>query len=262
MANPHGSFIWYELITSDPDAAATFYADVVGWTVAPFDGPAVTQDGSGGGMDYRVFSAADVAIAGLLRAPDPAMKPGWLGYIGVDDVDASVAAVEQAGGAVHMAATDIPGVGRMALLADPGGAPFYVMRGAVEGTSTAFSYTLAGHCSWNELVAADLAVARDFYLGRFGWSQTEAMPMGEMGDYLFLDHADARIGAMMQSPPGWGPPHWKYYFRVADIDIAVDRVKRGGGTITHGPIPVPGGDSIIQGIDPQGAPFALVGKPG
>jgi hypothetical protein len=55
-------------------------------------------------------------------------------------------------------------------------------------------------------------------------------------------------------------PNWLYYFNVSDIDAAVDRVKTGGGQILNGPMQVPGGDWIVQGKDPQGAMFALVGQ--
>jgi predicted enzyme related to lactoylglutathione lyase len=85
------------------------------------------------------------------------------------------------------------------------------------------------------------------------------MPMGEMGDYWFIDHGGETIGAMMQKPPQVPAGCWTFYIRVNGIDGAVERVKAGGGQVLNGPMEVPGGDWIINGIDPQGAPFALVG---
>jgi predicted enzyme related to lactoylglutathione lyase len=142
MANKHGDFIWYELLTSDPDAAAAFYGPLVGWSFEP-----AGQEG----MDYRVFSKGSEGIGGCMKRPEGApMPPMWLGYVGVDDVDECVAGIRAAGGQVHMEPQDIPGVGRFAFVADPQGVSFYVMRGASDAASTAFSYETPrdGHCAW------------------------------------------------------------------------------------------------------------------
>src|SRR5689334_709682 len=115
-------FIWYELLTTDADAAQRFYADVVGWSVAPSGQT---------GMDYRVLTAPDGATVGALMQLTEAMlkggaRPVWLGYISVSDVDAEVKAVEQLGGRTQMPPTTIEHVGRLAMITDPQGAPFYV----------------------------------------------------------------------------------------------------------------------------------------
>src|SRR5690349_11021133 len=131
--NPHGSFIWYELLTADPDSAAAFYGEVLGWSAAGAGQP---------GIDYRIFSANGSPVGGHMKLPDGAeefgMRPGWLGYVGVDDVDRTVESIEAAGGKVHMPAMDMDGVGRIALVADPQGIPFYVMRGASDEASDSF----------------------------------------------------------------------------------------------------------------------------
>ena len=82
--------------------------------------------------------------------------------------------------------------------------------------------------------------------------------MGEMGDYTFLQHGDAGIGAMMTNPPGGGPPGWGFYFRVPDIESAKTKIAKRGGTVTHGPMEVPGGEMVLNAVDPQGAAFGLV----
>lgn len=255
MANRHGDFIWYELLTTDPDAAGAFYGSVMGWQVG---------DSGQSEMDYRQFAIDGTHVGGMMALPPGAtamgMRPGWLGYIGVDDVDASVASIAAAGGAIHMPARDISGVGRFAMLADPQGIPFYVMRGSVEGTSSAFASNDVGHCSWNELATSDPAAALAFYRAQFGWEKGDAMPMGDMGDYQFIKQAGVTIGAMMQHQPLGPPPRWTFYFRVADIDAASERTRAAGGQILHGPAEVPGGDHIILGADPQGGMFALVGR--
>ena len=100
MRNPHGEFIWYELITPDPDGAKSFYDAVMGWEVGP------PHDDIG----YREIRSGDGHAGGVLPlTTDMAghgARPIWLGYIGVDDVDSAVADVEQAGGKVLMPARD------------------------------------------------------------------------------------------------------------------------------------------------------------
>ena len=255
MANLHGSFIWYELMTTDPDAAGRFYADVVGWTVGEFD------DQPAG---YRIFSAGEAVVGGLLALPAAAaeegMLPGWLGYIGVDDVDAALADITAAGGAICMPARDIRNVGRLAMVADPQGAVFYVMRGASGKKSSSFDPAGTGRCAWNELATSDPSGALDFYTRLFGWSKGETMSMGEAGDYQLIDHAGASIGAMMPARDAAHPSAWGFYFKVGDVAAAAQRAAAGGGTILHGPSEVPGGDRIVIGADPQGAIFSLVGK--
>ncbi len=260
MANKHGDFIWYELMTSNADAAQAFYGHVVGWTVTDSGQP---------GMDYRILNAGENGIGGLMGiTPDMAQngaRPTWLGYVLVDNVDSCVESITHGGGQVVMPAMDIPNVGRIALVTDPQGAHFYVMKPAMsDGTSLAFAYDMprVGHCAWNELVTSDQPAAWHFYGTRFGWTQDGAMDMGPVGSYEFIRHGGAAggmIGAMMKGLPEMGPPHWNQYFRVADIDVAKAAVEAHGGQIIHGPNEIPGGDFAMNGIDPQGAHFGLVG---
>jgi predicted enzyme related to lactoylglutathione lyase len=255
MANKHGDFIWYELMTAHPDAAGRFYGDVADWTVG---------ERPPGEMDYRMISAPDGHVGGMLgltkEMTQGGARPCWLGYVGVDDVDATVATATATGGKVLMPTRDLAGVGRIAMVTDPQGAPFYVMRGASDGTSHAYSPTAVGHCGWNELATTDQAAAFDFYGRLFGWTKGTVMPMGDMGDYSFLHHGGERIGAIMTRRPDGPPPMWAYYFRVADVASSAERAKAGGGRIMHGPVDVPGGDRIVIGADPEGAGFALVGN--
>jgi predicted enzyme related to lactoylglutathione lyase len=255
MTNRHGSFIWYELMTSDAAAAERFYGDIIGWRAEPF---------GGGGMDYRVVHAGDEAVGGIMEMPATAasggMKPGWFGYIGVDDVDAAAAGIEAAGGTVHAPPQDIPGVGRFAMVADPQGVTFYIMRGSSDEESRAHDGDAVGHCAWNELATSDPEAALAFYRAQFGMEPGDAMDMGEMGSYQFIDHGGKTIGAVMRQMPGGPPPMWDYYFRVPSIAAVLPRIEAGGGKLIHGPHEVPGGDYIVMGTDPQGALFHLVGK--
>jgi predicted enzyme related to lactoylglutathione lyase len=259
MANSHGDYIWYELLTGDADGAQTFYAKVVGWSAADSGQP---------DMDYRILSRGDLQIGGLMQiTPEMAQhgaRPAWLGYVAVDDVDKAVESIGHGGGAIVMPAMDVPHVGRIAMVADPQGAPFYVMKPIGEGESLAFAYDQPreGHCAWNELVTSDQQTAWHFYGTRFGWTKDGAMEMAPLGTYDFIRHHSPTggvIGAIMTGTPEMGPPHWTYYFRVADIDTAKTVIEENGGTITNGPMEIPGGDYAMNAVDPQGAGFGLVG---
>jgi hypothetical protein len=191
-------------------------------------------------------------------------RPTWLGYILVPDVDASVAAIQQQGGQVHMPAFDVPGVGRVAMVTDPQGAPFYIMKPIPpaddpNGKSDVFSVDQPQRFRWNELSSADQDGAVDFYCRNFGWVQEGAMPMGEMGDYRFIYANGVRIGAIMRKPPQRPVTAWTYYIGVDDIDRAAEAVSAGGGQILFGPMEIPGGEFSLNAMDPQGASFALVG---
>ena len=258
--NPHGSYIWYELLTTDAEGAKAFYESIVpGWRFGP---PSPEH------MGYREIKAADGHAGGAMELDEKMLaggaRPVWLGYVGVDDVDRTVAEVEARGGEVHLPAFDIPGVGRIAMVADPQGNTFYVMRGAIEDASGAFSTEAEGHVNWNELSTPDPVAARAFYGELFGWTSEEFMPMGELGEYRFFAHEGQTIGAVYlpqnEGAAGKKDTGWRYYIRVPSISKAAEAVKANGGVVTMGPHEVPGGDWIITGTDPQGAEFALVGK--
>jgi uncharacterized protein len=268
MANQHGDFIWYELMTPDHQASEDFYGSVVGWKF-------------GGDTNYRHIEASEGHVGGFLQL-SPEMTAGgaiptWIGYIKVADVDALVASIVADGGKVHMPARDMEDVGRMAMVTDPQGAPFYVMKPTPpvdrpDAQSLAFSYDRprVGHCAWNELMTTDPAAAIRFYGKHFGWAKDGEMDMGELGKYEFLRHnghapegspqGHGMLGAVMPMVPGGAPvPVWTYYFRVPDIDAAIETIKSKGGKVLQEPIEIPGGDYSMVGMDPQGAAFALVG---
>jgi predicted enzyme related to lactoylglutathione lyase len=254
MRNAHGEFIWYELMTTDALAADRFYGPVAGWRI----GEAV-----GGPVDYRMIDTGDGFVGGALtltrEMTEHGAKPIILGYIGVDDVDATVTAVETAGGKVLRPASDMDGVGRIAMVTDPQGAPFYLMRGSTDAVSTCFAPDKPGHTAWNELQTSDLDAAKQFYPAVFGWKLGDVMPMGEMGDYQFIEHGGQMIGAMMTAPSGV-PTAWGFAFNNPDIDGATDRIRSAGGVVIQGPIAVPGDQRVIMANDPEGVPFMLVGK--
>ncbi len=258
--NPTSGFIWYELMTPDPAAAKTFYDAVVGWNIE-------VQSNFPNG--YRMIGRSDGGFAGGVLPLNDEMqqhgaRPTWLGYLYVDDVDSSVAAIEQAGGKTFMAPFDIPNIGRVAMVADPAGAPFYIMKpippeGQPDAESDVFSTDQAQHVRWNELSTTDPDGAVDFYRRQFGWGQEGDMDMGEMGKYRFIQNGPTTIGAIMRKPPQLPVSLWTYYVGVDDIDRAADAIKSGGGQILNRPMEIPGGEFALNAMDPQGAPFGLVG---
>ncbi|MFL6754340.1 MAG: VOC family protein [Sphingomicrobium sp.] len=258
--NPSSGFIWYELMTADPTAAKTFYDAVVGWHIE-------AQSNFPNG--YRMIGRSDGGFAGGVLPLNDEMqqhgaRPTWLGYLYVDDVDSSVAAIEKSGGKTFMAPFDIPNIGRVAMVADPAGAPFYIMKpippeGQPDAKSDVFSTDQAQHVRWNELSTTDPDGAVDFYRRQFGWGQEGDMDMGEMGKYRFIQNGPTTIGAIMRKPPQLPVSSWTYYVGVDDIDRAADAIKSGGGQILNGPMEIPGGEFAVNAMDPQGAPFGLVG---
>jgi predicted enzyme related to lactoylglutathione lyase len=256
------NFIWYELMTPDPAGAARFYGAVVGWTIA------ATRDPAAGEVDYRMIGRSDGGNAGGILALNADMlaggaRPAWLGYIHAPDVDAAIAAITADGGAVHMPATDLP-VGRIAMVSDPQGAAFYIMDPVpppgMEGMeSDVFSVDQPQRVRWNELATSDPDAAVAFYKKHFGWSQEGEMPMGELGAYRFIQRGDVGLGAVMPLMEGYPAPMWNFYIGVDDIDRAHAAVTANGGTIMAEPMQVPGGEFVVNGVDPQGAAFGLVG---
>ncbi len=253
MSTHHGSFVWYDLMTTDPTAAEAFYRGVMGWSA---------QDSGVPDRSYTIFSSAQMPMGGLMAIPphlrEAGAQPRWTGYVAVDDVDAFATRVTEAKGAVHRAPEDIPGVGRFAVVADPHGAVFVLFKGASDAQGPQAAPGTPGHTGWHELNAGDRESAFAFYSGLFGWTKAEAVDMGPMGIYQTFATGGPAVGGMMTRTESMPPPAWLYYFNVEAIDAAVARVNDEKGKVINGPLQVPGGSWIIQCVDPQGAMFALV----
>jgi uncharacterized protein len=252
-------FVWYELMTSDAKAAKAFYTKVVGWG---------TEDMPMPGMTYTMLKSGGANAAGLFELTDEMTKmgaqPAWVGYIGVENVDKAAEKVKSLGGAVHRPPSDIPHVGRFAIVADPQGAMFALFQpedASQEGPAPQEGE--AGRTAWNELYTSDWKKGFDFYSAMFGWTKGEAMDMGPQGTYQIFNLGDRMLGGMMNRPAEMPMSAWTYYTNVdGGIEAAAKRVKDGGGKVIVGPMEVPGGQWIVQGIDPQGAHFALIGAKG
>ncbi len=244
-----GAFVWYDLATTDPEAAARFYQSVVGWRAEP-----VPE------MHYTILHAEDSRAGGLMELPphlrEAGVPPHWSGYIRTSDVDAMAGRVQGEGGQLKFGPEDIPGVGRFAVVTDPAGAPFHLFRPNGEDGAEPPPMT-PGHVGWHELHASDHEAAFGFYSGLFGWTRSRTVDMGPMGTYQLFAYGDADRGGMMNVQTGERSA-WLFYFVVPALDAALVRVQEGGGMVLHGPQEVPGGAWVLMCRDPQGAAFALV----
>ena len=253
-AFPRGRFVWYELMTSDPSAAQSFYTQLTGWT---------TKAGDVAGQPYTEWVNGETHIGGVMQLPGEAEQQGapphWLGYVAVPSVDETLQQAEGLGAKKLVGPMDIPTVGRIAVLQDPQGAVFavYTPAGDVPGHD---GVPAVGEFSWHELTTTDHGAAFDFYSALYGWVKTEAMDMGPGGTYQMYGRIPGRsIGGISNKPADQpGPPaSWLYYVTVPDVHAKVEQVKQLGGQVLNGPMEVPGGDFVAQCMDPQGAAFAI-----
>ena len=245
-----GRFLWYELLTTDMKAAEEFYKPVVGWTVAPFEGSP---------EPYDTWIRPDgVQMGGVMRLPEGMNVPAhWGMYVGVANLEEGVAEVERLGGSWMSPVIEVPTVGRMRTMKDPQGAMFSIYEPSAPPRQPEGEPKI-GDVSWHELYTTDADAALTFYTTMFGWNPTEAMDMGEMGKYQMFGRAFP-LGGMMKKPKemAQAPPAWNIYFRIDDVNAGAERVKANGGQVLNGPMEVPGGDWIVNCMDPQGAAFSL-----
>ncbi len=253
MAGTQSPFVWYECMSSDVAASKAFYGKVVGWSTEDMPTPRMT---------YTLLRIGDTQVGGMMALPNEAsaagMKPGWLGYVGVEDTDRATAKAQQLGGKVLMPPTDLPNVGRISMIRDPQGAPLYLFKPAQAGQRAVSREP--GQIGWHELHTTDWPKAFGFYTDMFGWLKGDSMDMGPMGTYQLFTINGTPSGAMFNSPAAQGARFWLYYFNVGNIDDAVMRLGESGGKVMHGPVEVPGGGWNVQAADPQGAAFALFGS--
>ena len=253
MADSHGRFAWYELITTDMDAATSFYTQVMGWEAWNAPVP---------GRPYSLFTAGKAPVGGMMGMPEDARrmgaKAGWLGYVVVDDVDATAGRVERLGGAVIVPPTDVPNTSRFSVFSDPQTTRLALFKWLKGGQGQPADPDAPGRVGWHELLAADWEAAWAFYGELFGWQNADA-EIGALGTYQLFSAGDEPIGGMLTKPSNVPAPFWLYYFNIGDVEAAAQRVKAAGGEILDPPVEVPGGSWIVRCTDPEGAVFALEG---
>jgi uncharacterized protein len=239
-----GSFSWLELGTTDAVAAKAFYSGIFGWEV---------KDVPAGPMTYTLLQIQGVDVAALypMGADMAGIPPHWLSYVAVEDCDATTAKAKELGGTVKMGPFDVMDHGRMAVIADPGGAVFALWQPKTH-IGLRRTNELNALC-WQELYVHDRAAAETFYSKLFGWELKHNEP------YCEIHNQGCPIGGMLQIQPEWGPvpPNWLAYLSVANTDEVIAKTKAGGGSLKMGPTDIPVGRFAVLG-DPQGAVFAVI----
>jgi hypothetical protein len=251
-----GQYVWHELLTADPAAGAGFYSKVLGWSAQPAQG----------GEEYTMLSHGKTAVGGVRVVGKDSLAskagPNWLTYVGVPNLETSLAAVQAKGGQVIHPVTAIASDGgRYAVISDPQGAVIGVFEPPANrpgGNSDAG----AGPVVWHELTAEDPVAALQFYKDIFGWEVVATHPMGgETGTYYLFGKGTTQMGGAFvrgkNLAASW--PRWLVYLDVPSVTAAVEATKAAGGQLLNGPHQVPGGSWIAQVIDSHGVPVALHG---
>jgi hypothetical protein len=246
-----GSFVWYDLLTRDPQAAAAFYTEVFGWSAQAMPG-----DGN-----YTLFAGKQGPLCGTAAIP-PALReqgaaPHWTSNVFVDDAEDTATQAVLLGGRVLMRPLDYPDVGKVGVIADPQGAPINIF----QPKNPLREHAVApGEFTWSELLTTDHEAAFAFHSKLFGWKRVRDVDMGRIGKYLVYSRGDGGrgLGGMFTRPKDMPlPPMWFYYVEVDDLDTTIARIIARGGRVMNGPMKEPEGARIAQLMDPQGAAFAL-----
>lgn len=243
-----GSFVRWELMTRSVPKATEFYQSLFGWGALGEDMP--------DGASYVHLNQGGHRIGGIYAmADDLAAKPAashWLPYLGVGNVDQSLAEAKGMGAKVTAESFDFADLGRMALLLDPTGAPFGLWQ---DEQRTLLERSVA----WHELSTHDVSAAATFYGDMFGWlPQSEAK--GEVSITRFQSGGRATaamiaLGTRFRAVPA----HWLPYFWVADVTECLEKVTTSGGRILAKPSAGMWGTQVVA-QDPQGAVFGLMSR--
>jgi uncharacterized protein len=243
-----GAPIWADLATSDVEGAKAFYGSLFGWEPDPAPNPEAR------GYVLLRLGGKDVAGVGPVQMPE--QPPAWLPYIGVEDVEATMAAVKEAGGDPFFGPMDVLDTGRMGIFRDPTGAALGVWQ---PRTMTGFEVAdQPGSFAWFDLNTKDVEAAKPFYSAVLGWG-SKTSGEGQM-QYTEWKLGDRSIGgAVLIGPqaPANVPPHWLVYFAVPETGAAVGKIRDLGGTPLMEPMEFPGGTFAVA-RDPQNAVFAVL----
>jgi uncharacterized protein len=236
-----GMFCWIELATKDAAASKTFYTSLFGWMAKDMPMP----DGV-----YTILQKDGHDLGAMYQSKD--IPPNWASYISVENADDSAKKAQSLGANVLAPPFDVMDIGRMAVIADPQGASFCIWQPKkhIGATIRGETNTLC----WNELMTSDVAAARDFYKGLFGWN-LELSPQ-----YTEIHVGPVPVGGMMQITPDMmgTPPNWAPYFSVDDCDATVEKAKSLGAQVYVPPTDIPNVGRFALLADTQGATFEVI----
>jgi predicted enzyme related to lactoylglutathione lyase len=245
-----GSFCWLELGTTNIKAAKSFYSSLFGWA---------SEDLPMGPMNYTMFRMGGKDVCGaaelMKEQLDAHVPPHWMPYVKVQSADASAAKGVELGAQQIVPPSDIPDVGRFAMLQDPTGAQISIFQPGQHRGMTVFGDVNA--FSWADLNTKDAEKAARFYGSWLGWTY-------ETGDdgYRHIINGTGQenmIGGIppkMHAPPGT-PSHWMAYFHVTDCKAVAEKAVKQGASAKMPAELMPDVGTIAVLADPQGAVFAL-----
>lgn len=239
--------MWVDVSSPDMDATRAFYGSLLGWEAQVVDDPAA------GGYTMFFRDGKMVGAAGPTFGPE--QHPAWATYVCSADAEATARAVTEAGGQVQMGPMDVMGQGRMAVFADPTGAPISIWQ--PQQHRGAELVNEPGSFCWNELYTRDLPAAREFYRSVFGWEVKEETFSGGPYTLFQVDGKPIAGGMDMSFLPDSVPPHWLVYFTVENTAETVEQARQLGGTVNSGPDDTPMGPMAVLS-DPVGAVFAVI----
>ena len=242
-----GEPCWVDYASTDVPRARDFYAGLFGWT-------ADTAGDEYGG--YVTFRRDGRAVAGLGPVMGDGPGDSWLTYLLVEDAAASERASLRAGAQIIAPTMTVGEQGRLAVIADPGGAVVGIWD---PEQHRGFELVAeVGAPAWHELYARSYAAQVDFYTGVFGWRTNI---LGDTADFRYATFGDpaSPSGGVFDANgmlPEGVPSHWVVYFGVADAAAASQRVIELGGTVIRDPWDSEFG-RFAQVSDPLGALFFL-----
>jgi predicted enzyme related to lactoylglutathione lyase len=250
-----GSFCWPELATPDAAKAKAFYSGLFGWS--PVDVPT-----AGGAYTLLQLRGKDVAACRTLSQDEKSkgIPSYFMTYISTASADASAAKAKELGGTVLFGPFDVEGIGRMAVVMDPGGAVFalWEARGHIGARLVGEENTLC----WTELDTKDTDGAKAFYGALFGWTWKASATSD--AEYFEIYREEQAIGGVLpMKGKEWDgvPPHWVPYFFVTDCDATVAKSVALGGGATVPPMDIPDVGRFAVLHDDQGAHFAVIAMP-
>ena len=244
-----GRFVWHELATSNVKQAVGFYSELFSWKAR--------EQEMGPGFTYTMLKAGDTDVGGIAPlGPTDKTPPHWRAYCTVPDVDAAARRAAQLGGRVLVPPTDIPTVGRFAVVADPQGAVLFPFRSEPTNMPESKGPPPVGTFCWDELMTTDPVAAVSFYTAIYGWTVTE-QDMGPGGTYRVIKRGDVMTGGIMKLPMPQVPTYWAAYVAVANVDASLKRAESLKASVVVAPTDIPAMGRFAVFADPAGAVLSI-----
>lgn len=258
-----GEFCWTEVASTNREASQPFFEKVFGWEFQE-------SKNTGDEMVYLECNLPGGQPIGALYQMDPKMfgehmpPAHFMNYVTVDDCDAAANKAVELGGKVHFGPYDIPNVGKMAVIADPTGAHFSIIKLAEDYVNAGADSKNPPHGTicWYEHTSTDRAKAIDFYEKLFGWSFSKTP--NPHTEYHQISVNGKETGGVIQIDDKWGPDwdkipaHWMTYIAVDNCDATAEKIKEAGGNVCVPPFDIPNTGRIAVVNDPAGANFSII----